>query len=49
MASDVASVGAQVTCFRHDGFLRENVYISSKKLFLSYGTGVKIADLYVSL
>ena len=25
------------------------VYISSKKLFLSYGTGVKIADFYVSL
>ena len=31
------------------GFLISMVYISSKKLFLSYGTGVKIADFYVSL
>ena len=30
-------------------FLIINYYISSKKLFLSYWTDVKIADFYVSL
>ena len=29
--------------------LQKNTYISSKKQFLSYVTGVKIADFYVSL
>jgi len=35
--------------FSHNGESAEYFCISSKKLFLSYVTGVKIADFYVSL
>ena len=40
---------ARIDTFALTNHLLFFYYLSSKKLFLSYGTGVKIADFYVSL